>query len=197
MLIRVRLAAIALTGLSAAVLGQAPAPTPATPAPHATADDGIDPTVKRDLTHYNLDKSGLAIQGFDPVSYYPEGGDKPAPGRRDLVYTYRGVTYRFATQANMAAFKKDPRKYEPAHGGWCSSAMADSGRKVEIDPKAFKLTNGRLFLFYTNLITDARSFWNKDELKNTRDADANWKKLAGEEPRKPMDRPPEPPKKGG
>jgi YHS domain-containing protein len=180
---KLHLALAALVSAVSPVWAQPANVPPAPPTAAAPADDGVDPNVKRDVSQYNLDKAGLAIQGYDPVSYFSEGGEKPAQGKKNLEYRYRGATYRFATQANLDAFKKNPRKYEPAHGGWCSSAMADGGRKVEIDPKAFKLTKGRLFLFYTNLITDARSFWNKDEPKNTRDADAHWKKLSGEDPR--------------
>ena len=190
-----RLFAVVLATLAGAAAAQPPV-APAARSATTVADDGTDPNVKRDVAHYNLDKSGLAIQGYDPVAYFPEGGGKPALGKKGLEYRYRGVTYRFASQANLDAFKKDPAKYEPAHGGWCSSAMADGGRKVEIDPKAYKLTNGRLFLFYTSLITDARSFWNKDEPKNTRDADGHWKKISGEDPRKPAAKPAEAPPKG-
>jgi YHS domain-containing protein len=192
--VKLHLAAILLSTLSGSVFAQPTAqpPAPAQPPTAAAQDDGKDPAAKRDTQHYNLDKSGLAIQGYDPVAYFPEGGGKATPGKKELELKYRGATYRFATQANLDAFKKDPRKYEPAHGGWCSSAMADGGRKVEIDPKAYKVTNGRLFLFYTNLITDARSFWNKDEPKNTRDADDHWKKVSGEAPRKPAPQPGKP-----
>ena len=184
--------------LSAAIATATLAQPPTTPPPAAPsqppAEDGLDPARARDFQHYNLDKSGLAIQGYDPVAYFPEGGGKPTPGLKSLDFKYRGVTYRFATQANLDRFKSDPRKYEPAHGGWCSTAMAE-GKKVEIDPKAFKVTNGRLFLFYTNLISDARSTWNKDEPGNTKKADTHWKQISGEEPRLRPD--PAAPRKGG
>ncbi len=182
------------------VLGQQPAPTkpepkPAAPAPPTSptspttpGPDTKDPKLARDVHDYNLPKhepgkAALAIEGYDPVAYFPEGGGKPAKGKADLAYTHRGVEYRFATQANLDAFKKDPEKYEPAYGGWCAWAMADTGKKVEIDPKAFRITNGRLFLFYTDIFTDTRNSWKKDEPKHTVDADGHWKTLTKEEPR--------------
>ncbi len=161
---------------------------PVQPAPDdKKKDDGTAPTIKRDLSHYNLDKNKLAIEGYDPVAYFPEGGGKPLKGSDKLSHTHRGVVYRFANQANLDAFKKDPNKYEPTYGGWCASAMADGGRKVEIDPKNFKITDGRLFLFYKSLFQDALDYWKKDEKGHTKEADDHWKKLTKEEPRKPKE----------
>lgn len=135
----------------------------------------------RDASKYR--EPQLAIDGYDPVAYFPEGGGKPAKGKKELSLTHRGVTYRFANAANRDAFKASPDKYEPAYGGWCAYAMADD-RRVEIDPKAFKITDGRLYLFYRDLFTDTRDPWNKDEAGLTAKADAAWKKFSGEEPRK-------------
>ena len=168
-------------------------PVPSTTPAMSTPSDAH--SAPRDIKHYNLSKDKLAIDGYDPVAYFPEGGGKPAEGRREFTHTHRGVTYRFATQANLDAFKKNPEKYEPAYGGWCASAIAKGGRKVEIDPKAFKITNSRLFLFYTDLLNDARTYWNQAEAKNTDEADKNWKKIAAEDPRKPADKTAPPPAK--
>jgi hypothetical protein len=89
------------------------------------------------------------------------------------------VTYRFATEENKALFDSSPGKYLPTYGGWCATAMA-KGEKVEIDPTNFKVTNGRLFLFFKAFYANAQKDWNKDEGALTLKADANWKKLSGE-----------------
>lgn len=182
--------ALSLANISLAT--DAPTP-PAAPAPDQGAKPGSKPadhTTPRDTQHYNITKdtnapAPIAAKGYDVVAYFPEGGAKPAKGDDRFTHIHRGVLYRFASEANRARFIANPEKYEPAYGGWCASAMADGGRKVDIDPKAFKITNGRLFLFYTDLFNDARTFWNKDEPTRTHDADDAWKKLTGEEPRKP------------
>ena len=72
---------------------------------------------------YNLDDESLAIEGYDPVSYFPEGGGKPREGKKTLEFRHENVRYRFANKANLAAFQADPEKYKPQHGGWCSYAM--------------------------------------------------------------------------
>ncbi|NUM53545.1 MAG: redoxin domain-containing protein [Candidatus Hydrogenedentes bacterium] len=125
---------------------------------------------------YNLGSGGLALQGYDPVSYF---SGKPAPGKKDIATSHAGVTYYFADAKNRDAFLAAPRKYLPAYGGWCATAMA-LGKKVEISPENYKITDGRLFLFYKNFISNAISDWNKDEPKNIAAADKYWHEFSGE-----------------
>ncbi len=127
-----------------------------------------------ELAHYNVKPGEPAIQGYDPVSYTT---GKPDKGRKEFAAIFRGVSYWFETEASRGKFAKSPDKFAPAYGGWCATAMAE-GRKVEIDPTNYKLTNGRLFLFYKGWLGNALNDWNKDEPKLTRDADGSWKKLA-------------------
>ena len=137
------------------------------------------------LEHYNLDKKSVALSGYDPVAYFPEGGGKATKGKKNLERAHKGVTYRFASQENLDAFKANPDKYEPAHGTWCSWAMT-TGDKTEADPKTFIVKDGRLFLFYNGFFGNTKKDWlkgNHDEL--ARRADEAWKKISGEEPRKP------------
>jgi hypothetical protein len=84
-------------------------------------------------------------------------------------------------------FKKNPKKFEPAYGGWCAYAMGKTGEKVEIDPASFKITDGRLFLFYKDFFTDTRDKWSKDEKPLNQKADTNWKKTSGEDAPKPTE----------
>lgn len=123
--------------------------------------------------HYNIKKS-LAIDGYDPVSYF---SNKAVEGKEDITYTYKGVTYWFANTTNLNKFKSDPAQYEPAYGGWCAYAMGETGEKVKVDPETFKVVDGKLYLFYNfwgnNTLTD----WNKDEKVLKSKADQNWKKI--------------------
>ncbi len=131
---------------------------------------------------HNVPKKGmLAIEGYDPVAYFPEGGGKPTKGNEKFSLDHDGITYRFASQANLDRFRADPAKYEPAHGGWCSYAMGAKGEKVEVDPKSYVVSDGRLFLFYKSIFADTRSDWLKDKALEQK-ADTNWKKVSGESP---------------
>lgn len=138
----------------------------------------------RNTSEWNLPKrTKLAISGYDPVAYFPEGGGKAKKGSKRFEHTHKGVTYRFTSQANLELFKKAPDRYEPAHGAWCSWAMA-SGGKTEPNPKNFIVKNDRLFLFYDGLFANTRTDWLKgdhDELAEK--ADREWKKMSREDKR--------------
>ncbi len=121
--------------------------------------------------HYNLEK-GLAIDGFDPVSYFTKG--KAEKGNEKQAATYQGVTYHFSSKANKELFVKTPTKYEPQYGGWCAFAMGDYNKKVEINPETFKIVDGKLFLFYNAYFNNTLKSWNKDEKKLKISADKNW-----------------------
>ncbi len=128
-----------------------------------------------DIGQYLLGDDGLALKGHDPVAYFTAGA--PKLGAADRISRYRGVTYRFASEENRAAFAASPEKYAPAYGGWCATAMAE-GRKVEIDPGNFKITGGRLFLFYKGWLGDAKRDWERDEPGLTQKADGAWRQIA-------------------
>ena len=122
---------------------------------------------------FNLEK-GIAIQGYDPVSYFTQ--KKAVKGKSNIASTYEGVTYNFSSQANKELFEKNPTSYEPQYGGWCSYAMGANGEKVEIDPETFKITDGKLNLFYNAFFNNTLKTWNKDEVNLKKKADVNWKK---------------------
>ncbi len=117
---------------------------------------------------------GVAISGFDPVSYF---SGKPQKGKTANAYIYEGVTYQFTNAANLETFKKNPTKYEPQYGGWCAYAMGKSGEKVEIDPETYKILNGKLYLFYHTFFSNTLPDWNKDENALKIKADTNWGKV--------------------
>lgn len=137
----------------------------------------------RNAAAINKDDASLAAGGYDVVAYFPEGGGTPTKGKKEFSVDQGGATYRFATKQNLERFKADPDKYEPAHGGWCSYAMAVKGEKVEVDPKSFVIQDGRLLLFYKDLFSDTRKDWVKKQAEYLPKADASWKKLSGESPR--------------
>ena len=142
----------------------------------------------RTVAAWNLGKNRLAIQGYDPVAYFPEGGGAAVKGDDTITTEYRGAVYRFASAAHRDIFLADPARYEPAHGGWCSYAMI-GGDKVQVDPRSFIVKDGRLFLFYKGLLGDTRAKWLKaDHAAQSSKADVMWKKLTGESPR-PDDEP--------
>jgi len=133
------------------------------------------------LEQLNLHSSGLALDGYDPVAYFPEGGSLAVEGSKQLFVTIRGATYRFHSKKNRELFLEDPEKFEPAYGGWCAFAMA-KGEKVEVDPESFLIEKGHLLVFYDGLFADTRKSWlKKGEGKLEPLATMAWGKLLGRE----------------
>ncbi|MFA6084698.1 YHS domain-containing (seleno)protein [Mucilaginibacter sp.] len=123
-------------------------------------------------SNFNLDKNGLAIEGYDPVAYFT--ANKAMEGKKEITLVNNGVTYRFASAKDRELFKADPEKYLPQYGGWCAYAMGATGEKVSIDPETFKLVDGKLYLFYNQFFNNTKKSWNKDEANLKAKADANW-----------------------
>ncbi len=99
--------------------------------------------------HYNLGPDHLALSGYDPVGYLKQ--NKATKGQKAITATHRRVTYYFASDENRKRFLATPDAYLPTSGGSCATAMA-RGEKVEIDPTNFKVSNGRLFLFFQGVL---------------------------------------------
>jgi hypothetical protein len=144
-------------------------------------------TKPRDVSHFNLGPRALALEGYDPVAYFPEGGGEPKKGLESISLVHDGVRYRFASEATKQIFLAKPAKFEPAYGGWCAYAMA-RGEKVEVDPESFLVTGDRLFLFYKSFFADTRAKWLRDEKALAEKADKAWKKIVEPEPKPGADR---------
>ncbi|RYE35161.1 MAG: hypothetical protein EOP23_01605 [Hyphomicrobiales bacterium] len=129
----------------AALASSPPAATDAAvPALSATLPPGLPDlpslgeVMQRDLS------TGLAIKGFDPVSY--RLGAQPLAGRAEYELIVNGFVWRFASQANLEAFRDAPEIYTPAFGGFDPTGVAN-GVAVESDPRQFAVVGSRLFLF--------------------------------------------------
>ena len=133
------------------------AATPADPPATVTAHTGL----------VNAD-DGVAIKGYDPVAYFTEG--EPVPGDPALTAEFDGATWRFTSPEHRRAFLAHPTRYEPEYGGFCAYGTAQ-GRKTDIDPAAFSIIGGRLYL---NASLQVRTIWRSDLLHAIAEADRNW-----------------------
>lgn len=125
--------------------------------------------------HFNKDKSGLALAGYDVVSYFSKEG--PKKGDNTFKYDYLGATYLFSSKENMVAFKSNPYRFAPRYGGWCAYAMAKNGSKVKVNPETFKIVNGMLHMFYNFGKTNTLTKWNEDEPNLSSKADEYWQEV--------------------
>jgi YHS domain-containing protein len=116
----------------------------------------------------NTDASGLALKGYDPVAYVTMGHAMPGDAR--FTATHEGATYRFATAEHRDTFLKEAAKYAPQYGGYCAFGVA-GGYKVKIDPEAFSVRDGKLYLNYDKKVQER---WLRDIPGYLTKSEANW-----------------------
>jgi hypothetical protein len=119
----------------------------------------------------NKDKTGLALKGYDPVGYFEQA--QPVKGSPDFTYLWMGASWRFASAAHRDRFAADPQKYAPQFGGYCSWAVSE-GHTAEIDPAAWKIIDGHLYLNYNK---DIQKKWEQDVEQRIEAARKNWPTL--------------------
>lgn len=107
-----------------------------------------------------------AIDGYDTVAYFTQ--NKPVEGSKTHQIKWRDANWFFANAENKALFEANPEKYAPQYGGWCAYAMSDEGRTVRIDPDAFHISEGKLYLNYSKGV---QKRWFEDKLENIKQAD--------------------------
>ena len=136
----------------------------------------VQPAFAKNVPELNLSRSGLALRGVDPVSYFVSG--EPQKGSRKLALAYKGGTYRFANEENMKAFQQNPDKYLPAYGGYCAYGTAVNA-KVDGDPYIWHIIDDQLYL---NITRSVDRVWRQDIPGYIEDADRNWEKIKFQAP---------------
>ncbi|MCC6138413.1 MAG: hypothetical protein IT287_07250, partial [Bdellovibrionaceae bacterium] len=86
----------------------------------------------RNEAEYN-NQFAVVLNGYDPVSYFAEGGSAPQKGTAAVTFVYGTREYHFVSEENKALFKSNPLKYEPSYGSYCAWGMANNG-KISINP---------------------------------------------------------------
>ena len=132
-------------------------------APPVTADEPVKPV--------NTDSAGLALKGYDAVTYFTDG--KPVKGSTAHEHHWAGARWRFATPENRDRFAQRPEAYAPQFGGYCAWAVSRN-YTAEIDPEAFDIVNGKLYLNYSKLVQLRWKVWREE---NIRKAEQHWPKL--------------------
>lgn len=89
---------------------------------------------------------GIALSGYDAVSYFKQG--RAVPGTPENSLMWRGVTWFFATPESEMSFEMDPHAYAPQFGGYCAYGVAE-GTAASGAPDAFVIFQGRLYLMHT------------------------------------------------
>jgi YHS domain-containing protein len=96
-------------------------------------------------------KSGIAIEEFDVVSYYKN--EKPVKGFGAYPYNWNGATWLFSSEENLKSFKSSPERYVPKYGGYCTKAVR-SGFAAPANPEIWTIVDDQLFFFSSNKVKD-------------------------------------------
>lgn len=119
---------------------------------------------------------GVAIKGYDPVAYFTE--HRAMRGNQAFATRWLGATWHFTSDDHRQAFEADPLAYAPQYGGFCSAGMARGGA-FDVDPEAWRIVDGRLYLFSGDR---AATDWESDGTAVER-ADEAWEeRRAGASP---------------
>lgn len=116
----------------------------------------------------------VAIKGYDPVAYFTE--NKATPGSAAFSHRWLGAEWYFASAGNRDLFIADPGKYAPQYGGYCADGVSFGTVTTNIDPNAWRIIDGKLYLSYDpgaadgfekkpTKVVDSQKHWS--EVQNT------------------------------
>ncbi|OCP19417.1 hypothetical protein BC361_30910 [Ensifer sp. LC54] len=131
------------------------------------------PTMAEDLVNTGY-FGDVAIKGYDPVAYFTES--KALEGSPQYSYRWLGANWQFASAENRELFIREPTRYAPQYGGYCADGVSFGTVTTNIDPKAWRIIEGKLFLSYDpgaaegfeknpNKLVDSKKHWS--EVENT------------------------------
>jgi YHS domain-containing protein len=129
----------------------------------------------------------LMLLGHDAVAYFTQNA--AVRGDPAIKLEHKGVTYRFASEANKAEFAGNPDKYMPQFGGFCANGInyavpwgAGGG------PNTWRIYRGKLYVFGGQSSRDhfeidteknlelAHKYWN-EEVAGSNALLTRWKRL--------------------
>jgi YHS domain-containing protein len=115
----------------------------------------------------NTSGGEVALKGYDVISYLT---GTPAKGSPEFTHRWDGATWQFSSAKNRDRFARAPEKYAPQFGGYCAWAVS-RGYTADVDPEAFRVVDGRLYLIYSKSV---QLRWEQDVEGNIAKASANW-----------------------
>lgn len=88
----------------------------------------------------------VAIKGYDPVAYFTE--QRAVKGNEEITHSWLGTDWQFSSESHKALFTANPVKFAPQYGGHCSDGISYGSTTTNIDPQAWRIIDGKLYLNY-------------------------------------------------
>ena len=124
--------------------------------------------VKARVAEINVDEQGRALHGYDPVAYAMAG--QAVMGKADFQHTWQQAQWWFENAENRDAFAKEPARYAPAVGGYCTFGIV-LGKKLDGDPQVWLRENDRLYVFLNDAV---KTKFLQDQSGNLNKVQTNW-----------------------
>lgn len=121
-------------------------------------------------SNISVDANGVALHGYDPVSYFSEERQKGSPS---YSFTVDEATYYFINEENREKFSQAPKKYQPQFGGYCSYGVR-LGQKFKGDPAEYVIHDDKLYLLYNR---GSKQRWEQERDRNIAIAERLWPQL--------------------
>lgn len=113
----------------------------------------------------------LAFHGVDPVAFIDI--ENRISGTAKFTAVHDGVAYYFSSQDNVDKFEKNPSRYQPQNGGFCTFGVS-VGKKFDGNPQYADIVDDKLYVF---LNEDIYKEYLKDRKGTIRKAEKSWKKI--------------------
>lgn len=111
----------------------------------------------------------VAIMGYDTVAYFTMS--EAVKGSETHSENWLGATWLFVSEDHRKAFREDPLSYAPQYGGHCALGVASGSVARGIDPEAWSIIDGKLYLNYSKSVREA---FDRDSANLIRTADERW-----------------------
>jgi YHS domain-containing protein len=113
----------------------------------------------------------LGLHGIDPVAFINIGNR--ISGSASFTETFDNVAYYFSSEDNKNTFKKNPSRYVPQNGGFCTFGVS-VGKKFDGNPKFAAVKNGKLYVFLNENIF---KMYQQDQDGTIMKASQQWKDI--------------------
>ena len=123
--------------------------------------------------HLKMREDGVAIQGYDTVAYFTDG--RAMRGKSEFEHVWNGSRWWFATAEHRDLFARDPERYAPRFGGYCTGGLS-LGYKMVADPENWYIVDGKLHLHHSK---EGRDKAVADPKPVIAKAEETWKRLGG------------------
>ena len=120
----------------------------------------------------NVNRRGLAIKGYDVVSYIKD--HKAVKGSSKFKLKWRNATWYFSSHVNKESFRHTPLRYVPQYGGYCAVKVSKGVLDKKIDPNSWHVLNGKIYLFQDK---KSRKEWLRNLQANKSRANHKWNDL--------------------